>query len=317
MASAAGQRAIIATAATAAVLAAVSHAGRFHQWLDLAAHFAPFYLAIGLLTGLLTARQARGRRFVTGLASAVAVVASALLIAPELAASDQPRVRRDAAGQVKIVHLKAPGSAGGEPLISWLLGEDADFIMVTNASHAFRDRLRTRGWAVAGSGGNLMIFTRAPYVRMSRPRSREPVWFVNATYEGEAGEIEAVIAHLGWPTEAAATEQAAALQQVIGELPRERMILAGDLNATPWSFRLRRLDQGLGLARRTRALPTWPATVFGVAWPWPVLPIDHVYAGDGWATVDVRRGPPLGLEHYPLVVTLAPAPGGRARGTGR
>ena len=38
----------------------------------------------------------------------------------------------------------------------------------------------------------------------------------------------------------------------------------------------------------------------------PLLPIDHLYAGPGWATVSVRRGPPLGSDHYPLVVTLAP-----------
>ncbi len=29
-------------------------------------------------------------------------------------------------------------------------------------------------------------------------------------------------------------------------------------------------------------------------------------AGPGWATVKVERGPWLGSDHYPLIVTLAP-----------
>ena len=38
-----------------------------------------------------------------------------------------------------------------------------------------------------------------------------------------------------------------------------------------------------------------------------VLPIDHVYAGPGWRTVSVQRGPKLGSDHYPVIVTLAPS----------
>lgn len=88
--------------------------------------------------------------------------------------------------------------------------------------------------------------------------------------------------------------------------PRERMILGGDFNASHWSAEVRRLDHSLGLIRRERAVATWPAQVFGQAWPLPFLPIDHIYAGPGWATVKVERGPWLGSDHYPLVVTLAP-----------
>jgi endonuclease/exonuclease/phosphatase (EEP) superfamily protein YafD len=84
------------------------------------------------------------------------------------------------------------------------------------------------------------------------------------------------------------------------------MILTGDLNTTPWSFGLQRLDRTLGLVRRDRALSTYPAQLFGRPWPLPFLAIDHVYAGPGWATVKVERGPWLGSDHYPVIVTLAP-----------
>ena len=88
------------------------------------------------------------------------------------------------------------------------------------------------------------------------------------------------------------------------------LILAGDFNSTPWSFTLRRQDKRLGLERLTRALPSWPTarrTIWGIGWPLPVLPIDHVYAGRAWRAVSVRRGPSLGSDHFPIVVQIAPS----------
>ena len=41
--------------------------------------------------------------------------------------------------------------------------------------------------------------------------------------------------------------------------------------------------------------------------PFALLPIDHVYAGPGWRTVRAERGPRLGSDHYPVIVTLAPS----------
>ncbi|MDE2488701.1 MAG: endonuclease/exonuclease/phosphatase family protein, partial [Alphaproteobacteria bacterium] len=84
--------------------------------------------------------------------------------------------------------------------------------------------------------------------------------------------------------------------------------VTGDFNSTPWSFSRRRWDKAFGLIRRDRALFSWPAgkTVWGVKPPFPILPIDHVYAGPDWATVSIRRGPKLGSDHYPVVAILAP-----------
>ena len=76
---------------------------------------------------------------------------------------------------------------------------------------------------------------------------------------------------------------------------------------TPWSFTLKRLDRGLGIERRTHALASWPAGEFSgyrLHSPMPLVPIDHVYAGRDWRTVSVKRGPKLGSDHYPVVVTL-------------
>lgn len=50
-----------------------------------------------------------------------------------------------------------------------------------------------------------------------------------------------------------------------------------------------------------------PSPRFKPPTPFPMLPIDHVYAGKGWRAVSVTRGPRLGSDHYPMVVVLAPS----------
>jgi endonuclease/exonuclease/phosphatase (EEP) superfamily protein YafD len=144
---------------------------------------------------------------------------------------------------------------------------------------------------------------------MHRPRlpPHSQLTFVNATYANPGGAMELVTTHLAWPTAAPVARQRRELASVVARLPRERMILTGDFNATPWSAAIRTLDRDLGLTRRDRAVATWPAQVLGLDWPLPFLPIDHVYAGPAWATIKVERGPGLGSDHYPLIVTLAPA----------
>jgi endonuclease/exonuclease/phosphatase (EEP) superfamily protein YafD len=149
-----------------------------------------------------------------------------------------------------------------------------------------------------------------------------PLWailpaFSCATFASSDGgpPFTVVAIHLKWPTRAHRWAGPATLAGLLDRYPHDRLIVAGDFNLTPWSFALRRIDRRFGLERRDRAVPTWPSQrPLGRALvPLPaILPIDHVYAGAGWRTVAVRRGPRLGSDHYPLVVDLAlAAPAGR------
>ena len=184
--------------------------------------------------------------------------------------------------------------------------------MLEESSPQLRDLLVARtGWSVAGYATTAMIFSRAPYLVMHRPMvgPGSPLLWVNATYASASGPFEVVVTHFTWPTQAMQGAQSLAMRKVLDQLPKERLILGGDFNSTPWSFARRADDRTFGVTRRDRALASWPADLpgqHGVSAPWPILPIDHVYAGRGWATTSVRRGPRLGSDHYPLIVTLAP-----------
>ena len=275
--------------------------------LDLLSHFALVYGAVGL-SGLAWALAARRGPIVA--ASVLALLASGALIRPEFVRDAGPTAPTTATGQIKVIQINAlRDNADIGRIADWLIAQHPDVVTVTEARHDLRDLLiRRTGWKTAGAHGDLIIFTPEAYLRMHRPfvSPRSELSFVNATYANRSGPMELVTTHLAWPTAPPVARQRRELASVVARLPRERMILTGDFNATPWSKGRQRLDRGLGLTRRDRAVATYPAQVLGHAWPLPFLPIDHVYAGPGWATVKVERGPWLGSDHYPLIVTLAP-----------
>lgn len=78
------------------------------------------------------------------------------------------------------------------------------------------------------------------------------------------------------------------------------IIIAGDLNCTPWSYYFQRLltrgllsdsSQGFG------PQPTWNAL-----WLLPVLPIDHCLSSKHFRTKVRQVGPAVGSDHLPLFV---------------
>ncbi len=299
---------LIATLSAAAA-AWLAQGGRWVWNLDLLSHFAPAYGVIGLFglahASLLTKRL----RPVAFGASLAAILGAGLLMAPEFLRPAGP-TSTGTTGTVKVIQFNMLRTNGDlNRIADWLATQDPDVVTITETRHDLRDLLVRRfGWHMAGAHGHLIIFTPRPYRVMNRPDAPKDTdfTFVNASYASESGPLEVVTTRFRWPTHPLAPRQPEGLAFVVSRLPRERMILTGDFNATPWSFQIRRLDRSLGLTRRDRAVATWPAQILGRPWPLPILPIDHVYAGPGWATVKVERGPWLGSDHYPLIVTLAP-----------
>jgi vancomycin resistance protein VanJ len=92
----------------------------------------------------------------------------------------------------------------------------------------------------------------------------------------------------------------AMLEQHNAELAPTAIVM-GDMNATPWSWTLRRLIRQLNLLdseEGTMVVPTWPR------W-WPLLPIDHVLYRGQLAVVKRTVLPPTGSDHSPVVVQFA------------
>lgn len=165
------------------------------------------------------------------------------------------------------------------------------------------------------TGCSLLILSRWPIVA-SRYRIRDAdgeqigprlVWATIAPPGRPRFDVATL--HLDWPGPAQA-RQRRELAQSIGGLAVERLIVAGDFNLTPWAWAMRDSDADLvPLTRMTRGVGSYPARIgAGTALPVPLLPIDQLFAGPGWAAGGVDRLPRTGSDHYPLRIRLIARP---------
>ena len=80
------------------------------------------------------------------------------------------------------------------------------------------------------------------------------------------------------------------------------VIVAGDLNATPWSPFFRRLLDRSGMRDSRRGFgvqATWPSSLGPAG-----IPIDHVLVSDEVYVKDRQVGPTFGSDHRPVIVDV-------------
>lgn len=293
--------------------ALAAHGGRWSVRLDVLTHFAPLLLALALAPPIYALIFERGRAQAVLLGvSAVGVIASGLLVLPEYLRPRSEPVPAGAPGQIKLIQFNAWERNGRQgETIGWLRAQNPDILVVEEAS-LIGPALRRAfdGYHVSCGHCSVMILSKAKPVARDVPVPptadgvRPPI--AGATFRDAHGEFSVFGTHYTWPIYGGWQQaQGRVIAGLLGRFPKDRLILSGDFNSTPWSFSRRREDQMFGLERRTQALFSWPADRLGL--PFGLLPIDHVYAGPGWRTVKTERGPRLGSDHYPVIVTLAPS----------
>jgi endonuclease/exonuclease/phosphatase (EEP) superfamily protein YafD len=290
--------------------------GVFSDRLDAFTHALPFWMAMGVGALVLGGLFARGgeRWAMIGL-GVTAMAIGAALMGPELWAAHKFQPATVAPGDLKIVQFNVwHDTRKPQKSLDWLLAQDADVVILEEAAS---DALPiVTGLRAAypfascdkASRCETWIFSRKRMVARGGMPSEPPylsgTW---ATLADAKGPFTVVGVHLTWPYPAGPQQaQSRKLIKAVQAFDQKGLILTGDFNSTPWSFSLRRQDEALGLRRWTQALPSWPVGKFMRILPAPIpfLPIDHVYAGSQWRAVKVERGPALGSDHRPVVVTL-------------
>lgn len=316
--------ALVAAAALSALWGLAALGGSVSDNLDVLTHFAPLALAgsLALLVIVRIGFRAGRRRSAASVLAGAAALWSFTLLVPELLAIARPQPA--APGQrLKVVTFNV-WALNGDPEASaaWVKAQKADLVLMqeTDGPHAeallagLRDAY-PNGAVCTEARCSLAVLSPWPArnTGVQHQRWRAPDWNALSAAWGEfetpAGRFTALTTHYTWPTQVYAQErQRAGLVRLARRHEARDLILTGDFNLTPWSKALQEQDGRLGLERRTRGIFSWPAFFGRHAFPLPLLPIDHVYAGPDWRTVSVERGPRLGSDHYPLVVVLARAP---------
>ena len=290
--------------------------GAFSDRLDAFTHAAPLWLAMGIGAIALGGLFARGgERWVMVGLGAAAVAACAVLMLPELWSAWRFKPATPVASDLKIVQFNVwHDNRSPEKSLKWILAQDADVVILEEGSG--------ESWPVAmalqkaypfascdkyGPCGTWVFSRKKMIKRGGMPLDRPYLSGSWATLADAKGPFTIMGVHYTWPIPAGLQQaQSRKLVGAVADLDKRSLILTGDFNSTPWSFSMKRQDKALGLRRWTRALPSWPAGKFSrlLVAPAPFLPIDHVYAGPEWHAVKVERGPALGSDHRPVVVTL-------------
>ncbi|MBI1686704.1 endonuclease/exonuclease/phosphatase family protein [Caulobacter hibisci] len=301
----------------AAGLGVAGLGGAFSDRLDIPNHFAPVWAVLGLAGAVVAAIVSRrGERWAIIALGVLALASSGVQIAPELIAASR---HKPAVGPatLKVIQFNAfAKNKDPDKALAWILEQDADIVLLEEGGSkawpivAALRRLYPFAVSCAGAhrGCDSWIFSKKQMIdRGGLYEDGDRFAGAWATLADADGPFTVVVTHYVWPAPAGAQQaQTRYLAEVLKRFDKQAMIVGGDFNSAPWSWSLRRQDKLFGLQRRTLALASWPASGglrIGDA-PFPLLPIDHVYAGKAWTTVSVKRGPPIGSDHLPIVVTL-------------
>jgi endonuclease/exonuclease/phosphatase (EEP) superfamily protein YafD len=304
----------MAWAAAAVGIAVAALASGVFARFDLLNQVAPFWLALAL-AGFAVSWFAfkRGALRSAALASfGFAVLAHAVLVAPEFMrpipapmspAVDAPRVR--------VVWLNAQMGTAGQGVLDYVRWSGADFVVLAEFHAEAMTPELAQAYPYANTclephWCNVMMLSRHPPLAVRPEREESPSEFrvVWAEYEIDGAPLRLIATHMQRPYPTTRYEtQSMELLNVLRGGASENTILAGDFNAVPWSFALRRFDGATGLTRYDRAMVTWPATPWTrlrLPAPEAFMPLDHIYAGSGWRLVSIRRGRRTGADHFPI-----------------
>ena len=286
--------------------------GAGHWYLELAAYAVPLYAVFGALALLVGVWC--GERRLAQCASALALLAFALLwwagrpvpLAPVFAETTE-RVRILTANL--FVHNDTP-----DRLLAYIRKTHPDVVMLQEFDSAWQDRLKPlkelypyHFACPRGLHGelDLGLYWRLPN---GHARNLAPDGLPGSLLEVEVLGQRLALLNLHTaapfsPTRAQRhREQMRALAQWVNAEPRA-IVVAGDLNSTPWTplFRETLATTGLRSARiGIGVLGTWPAYLGPIA-----TPLDHVLFRDGSLRASgCWLGPYIGSDHLPLLVDI-------------
>ena len=261
--------------------------------LDLFAHWQPLYALTWLLACALGAL--RDKRWLLGLPLLALPWCTASPVAPH---ADGPPELVIAVANVNI-RQRDPAA-----LLDWLDRQPAHIVVLTELSPDYAEALARQGYGgfphralhPLASPPGLGILSDRPLRNVRVLPDGLGALRKEADLDIDGRTVRFVAAH---PKPPMATRKYRARDHLLRELAMaagtQPMIVAGDLNATPWSSALLGAEMR-ALRRATGWMPTYPSEgrgVFGIG-------IDHVLVSSEFAQTGAERGPDIGSDHLPV-----------------
>jgi endonuclease/exonuclease/phosphatase (EEP) superfamily protein YafD len=297
------------------LVSAASLFGRSVWVFELLTHFRVQYVVAG---AVLAVALAAGRRWIGAAVATALAIANAAPVLPYLAAPpDRPGDGSSLAARVMAINLRHR-FGDVDAAVDLIRAERPDVVVLTELLPSHRVALESLGDVLPyrfDSGGrgifDILLLSRLPIasLRIHHPASPFlPVVEARLCAEPDGGGACLTVIALhgprpeivgGWAqiaTFALVAERAAAIAD-------RRVVVLGDLNTTPFSYRFRDLttrgglaDAALGTSWRTTWISRFPP--FG-------LTLDHVLIGAALRPLARRVARDIGSDHFPLIVDLA------------
>lgn len=292
--------------------------GRLHPAFDSLAHFR-VHLAVMLVLVALPLLFFRGWRM-PGLAAIVlafSALTATLAPASGMSARASADARAgDAGARYRLLHLNLRfDNATPERVLSLIGRVQPDVITLNEVSPMWAEKLghieaayphRIICPAPRPIGG-VAILSRRPFLHPSAAQcfDRGSLAIARVQFGGQAVDIAAL--HLAWPWPFGQPRQLPHIERALARLS-STAILAGDLNAAPWSAAASRVATA-GELRLLRGIgPTWLKPIVSPALrPYAGLPIDNVFAKGRIAPETPRRLEDIGSDHLPVLLTFGVA----------
>ena len=288
--------------------------GQFFWLFDLFSHFQLQYLLFACVGFVLCIVQ---RRWICLAITAAIIVLTTLTLAPSWPGKDADRQPAITVMQFNRFFL----NHDPQPLAKFLAKADPlpDILTLQEVTKGDLARFRSRIASFYPYSyperiyrqSDVVIFSRHPLAKrgMVGVGAGRFALHVDIQPPGFPQPVRIYSFHTASPGTASLTRQRDHtldhLARIIASDRAPYLLLAGDLNTTPYNHAFRAFLRQSGLSHAYAGLPpaTWPAH-FGIA---PLMiPIDHVLFKPSLAMVDYRAGPALGSDHRALLARLSP-----------
>ena len=193
-----------------------------------------------------------------------------------------------------------------EDTIRFLREADADVIVLQESARAGRIVTGLRDThpyvgSCPDDRSDVRVLAKHPFseaAHYARSDTNPPLVWARFERNGFTYEVHGV--HMAYPFDA--ERQQAHVEWLAAFLAQRHhpLVLAGDLNLTPFSWKLAKLAVSAGLRRHGFWAMSYPAH----EWV-PYVLLDNVLSTPDFATVAIRTGPRLGSDHLPVISDLA------------
>jgi endonuclease/exonuclease/phosphatase (EEP) superfamily protein YafD len=292
-----------------------------HQWLAMAASFAPYGWLMWLLAVLLALVATRGRARLVVLPLALGLAAHTLVLLPYIPDSAAASAGQSTVGLLA-VNLRF-GLSDLDQLVAEVDRADPDVVVLTEvtrsnakvlARRAWRERLPYRLGSTGrdygrrtgiGDASGTMVLARFPLAELGQAADTA---FTNIAVRVDLPDHPFVLiaAHPANPERSLRPwlSDGQSLARLAANYAHESLVIAGDLNATAEHLTLRELEARANVTDTATGRgwhPTFPAD----RWFPPLIQIDHVLASAQFTATSLETFKVAGSDHLGLLVRLA------------